>query len=181
MHYNEILQVAGNPLVLPMDETAKMLNGAAFPPSFLAYGRELGYGLLCRLVIVYLPYAGEFEQHPDSWFIQSRKIKAIFEYYLDEMINVLEDDPAYPQLIAHGIPFARTENGEFLFWDGSKKQDNGELPIYFTDFSTGIYHAGDSLYEFIANVTSAQHFKSVLRFTSQPLPATFKPYQQIVW
>ncbi|MBC9932769.1 SMI1/KNR4 family protein [Chitinophaga qingshengii] len=154
-------------------DTFRFPDGRAFPPSYQAFCKELGYGRLCELFLVYVPLG----DYPDSWLVQHRKIKFLFDDYLNPPLFVIREDPQGIELIEHAIPFARSENEDFLFWDMRHPLPDGEYPIYCTAFSSGIYFAGNSLPEFIRKVTSPEHFKSVLNFHTQPLKAVFEGFK----
>ncbi len=177
MFYHQLLTRTATPTLLPLADmdTIFTKGGRALPESYRQYAQEQGYGLLCNLFIVYLPLDGGHENHPDSWFVQRQRISKLFQHYLEKSLYLFKEDESYPELVAHAEPFARSENGDFLFWDTRQVLHNGEMPIYCTDFSSGICHAGNNLFSFIKNVTSAQRFKAVLPFHTQSLPATFKP------
>ena len=176
--YREILGIVGTANVAPIVDLKKpwIDNKLYFPKSYEHYVEELGYGLLCNLFIFYLPWAGKYKMHPDSWFVQNKEMKSLFDYYIQTLLSVLNEDDK--ELLKSAEPFAKSENGEFLFWNRSQILANNEMPIYCTDFSSGIHHVGNSLYDFICLVTG-ENYKSALKLYTNPLPSIFKPYKEI--
>lgn len=151
----------------------------ALPPSYLSFVRELGYGRLCGLFIVYIPFDQPHTHHPDTLSVQNDAMRSTFQEYLELDISMLED-PVCRDLVTHAEPFGISENGHFLFWDTRAPTGAGEYPIYLADFPVGIYPAGDSLVEFIKIVTDPVRFQSVLRFSNAPRPASFYPFPDIL-
>lgn len=148
-------------------------NMMFFPKSYETYSKELGYGLLCNLFIIYLPWAGEYNLHPDSWFVQNIEMKDLFQYYLDVELSIFDENDK--KLLEFAEPFAKSENGEFLFWDKRVVLENNEMPIYFTDFASGIFYVGSTIYELITIVTG-EEYKNVLKFYTKQLPLTFESF-----
>ncbi|NSL88090.1 SMI1/KNR4 family protein [Chitinophaga sp. Mgbs1] len=178
--YNDIVTITQEPKIFGDQDfldTFRFENGYPFPPSYTAFCNELGYGKLCDLFLIYIPMG----DHPDSWVVQYKKMKGLFDYYLDPPLFAIREAEGGTDLIANAIPFARSENGEFLFWDIRHPQPHGEFPVYFTDFSTGIRPAGNSLTTFIKNVSGEATFKSVLKFYQKPLEASFQGFKELIW
>jgi len=178
--FEKIINIKTQPVIFG-DEislaTFRFENGAPFPPSYLSFCRELGYGRLCDLFLIYIPLG----EHPDSFLLQSEEMKDLFISYIDPPLYAIQEVPGGVELIKNAVPFARSENGEFLFWDIRNQLPDGEFPIYFTDFSNGISLAGNSIPEFIKNVTSPDRFKSILKFYPKPLNNTFEGFKELVW
>ncbi|HWW41500.1 SMI1/KNR4 family protein [Pedobacter sp.] len=175
MKFEELLEITG--AVTGKADEATLANyrlpgGLSFPPSYRQFCLELGHGLLCGLFMIYMPMADE--QHPDAFQLQYPAMRSLFDTYLDPPLLAISDTPGGIGLIQNGVPFATSENGEFLFWDIRERLPDGEFPIYFTGFDLGIVHAGNSLFEFLALVTRSETFKSVLPFYTRPLEAVFR-------
>ncbi|KAA2242647.1 hypothetical protein F0L74_08940 [Chitinophaga agrisoli] len=178
--YEKIVTVKETPKIFADErflQTFRFDNGQPLPPSYQAFCTELGYGRLCNLFLVYIPMG----DHPDSWEVQFEEMKDLFDSYIDPPLYAVEEVEGGVDLIKNAAPFARSENGEFLFWDMRHPLADGEFPIYFTDFSAGISLAGNSLPEFIKNVSTASSFKSILKFYSKPLEASFEGFKELVW
>ncbi|SDF14066.1 hypothetical protein SAMN05216464_11393 [Mucilaginibacter pineti] len=173
--FKDILHIKGE-WITAGDETAiaafRLPDGNLLPPSYLQFCRELGYGLLCNLFMIYIPMADA--DHPDSFQLQSAAMRLLFEQYLNPPLFAITDTPDGVALISAAVPFAATENGEFLFWDTRNRLPNGEYPVYFTGFNNGIIHTGNSLTELILNVTTQVGVKPVLPFYLKPLDAVFE-------
>jgi hypothetical protein len=178
--YSEMLNITRPPKVFgdaSSLESFRFENGPGFPPSYKQFCEELGYGRLCGLFLIYPPLG----DHPDSFMMQNEDMKGLFEGYTDPPLFSLTEQPGAIELVKNAEPFAKSENGEFLFWDIDNQLDDGEFPIYFTDFSSGVKAAGNSLKEFIAIVTDPARYKKVLHFYQQPLAKSFEGFQELVW
>lgn len=173
--YKDILNVSKNSSIFPdysFLDTFQFDNGKNLPPSYKDFCKELGYGLLCRLFLIYIPQGN----HPDSWMIQNEDMKYLFLSYINPPLHAITKVEKGVDLIRRAEPFARSENGDFLFWDTENSLSNGEFPVYFTNFSNGINFAGNSLLEFIKIITSESTFKSVLNFHKRPLNPVFEGF-----
>jgi hypothetical protein len=111
--------------------------------------------------------------HPDSWLVQNKALKQLFNDYLNPPLSSIA---AHIDLIKNAELFAMSENGEFLFWDIQHPLPNGEFPIYFTDFAIGVFFAGNSIAEMIETFTDHAQFKSVLKFYENPLIPCFEGF-----
>lgn len=156
-------------------DSFRFANGKKFPDSYKKFVQQYGYGLALGQFNIYLPMAG----YGDCLLLRSEEIKGT---YINDVLNDdiwfdLEPDGS-PALLMRLFPFASSDNGFYLFWDPESGSDT-ELDIYLTDFrGTGFIKAGDSLFDLIENLTGSG-YKSVLPFTAQPLPKTFKCLQRI--
>lgn len=115
--------------------------------------------------------------YPDSFVNQSAGIKSTYSDVLcnpDEVWFDLEPD-ADIEVLRRLVPFSKSENGFYLFWDVDSGKD--EMDIYVSDFNgLGFVKAASSLCEFFERVTSAERYKQVFPlFRQSPLPATFEP------
>jgi hypothetical protein len=119
--------------------------------------------------------------HPDSFQVQSESMKELFDDYLNPPLDIVQRTENGAELISRALPFARSENGDFLFWDTGEPLSDGEYPIYLTDFSGGINLAGNALDEVIKNLIHPDHFRSVLFFHNKPLESTFKCFRQLYY
>lgn len=151
------------------------VNGKKFPPSYVSFVRQYGYGLSCGLFIIYIPMG----DYPDSFFVRSREIISTYQDVLDNKEELWFDvapDLEYSQL-KDLIPFGVSENGDYLFWDIMSKED--EMDIYITDFrATGFIRVATDLYDFFYKVTSPDKYKEVLPFAQEMLPNTFQPFDK---
>ncbi len=166
------------PLITQVDTTFlythRFADGKGFPPSYLDFATHWGWGRLCGLFLVYVPLG----QHPDSWPVQSRRIRekmAIFYAEMDHDPFLLE--PAgYAGLEQALVPFARSENGGYLAWDTTHRDAENEFPIYVLMANLGgIRYGGKNFNQFVKNCTDATRVKDTLGPGYQPLPATFEP------
>ena len=147
-------------------------NGKSFPKSYINFAKSYGYGLSAKLFIIYIPIDG----HEDSFFKRSAEIISTYQDVIDDSAQLWFD--MGKQLTYHHlkylVPFAWSENGHYLFWDTTSTHLQNECDIYITDFKgLPFTRVAQNLYEFFAQVTSETHFKNVLPFSHQPLPASF--------
>lgn len=146
-----------------------------FPPSYQEFAREFGWGRFGGLFLIYVPLG----DYPDSWPVRSPYIREAMDEFYEEMEPAdpfpLEPD-GYPGLEKALLPFAMSENGEYLAWDTSQRGSDKELPIYVLAARMGsLRYGGASLHEFVERCLSGQEVKQVLGPGYPPLPPTFEP------
>ena len=167
------LQVSGTRVAVDPDELAAgIAPGTPFPPSYVEFVSRFGYGLLCDRFLVYPPLG----DYPDSFHQQSPGIRAALleTLHLDDRDYDFQLAPdGSPELVQRLVGFATGENGESLFWD---LQPGGpaETPIYATGSGLGLRFGGRDLRDFIIRITHPAQFKAILKFSSEPLPLTFR-------
>jgi hypothetical protein len=151
-----------------------LADGKGFPPSYLDFATRLGWGRLCGLLLVYVPLG----QHPDSWLVQSPGIRQRLEDFYQAMEHdpfLLEPD-GYEGIDQWLIPFAKSENGEYLAWDLAHRSANGELPIYVVaSRMAGIRYGAKNLYQFVEKCTDNAAIKTMLGPGYEALPLVFDP------
>jgi hypothetical protein len=152
-------------------------DGTSFPTSYIEFARQYGFGLTCGEFLIYIPMGG----YCDSFFSQSCAIKGTYSDVLGNPNDVwfdIEPDVDFERL-KRLIPFASSDNGNYLFWDSARTVPN-EMDIYITDFrGLGFVKAASSLYELIEKMTDPKQFKEVFPlFYQEELPATFMPFQK---
>jgi hypothetical protein len=152
----------------------RLADGLGFPPSYLDFATQLGWGRLCGLLLIYVPLG----QYPDSWLVQSPKIKQ----YMDEFYEETEHDPfllepdGYQGLERSLLPFAMSENGEYLAWDLAHRTPDGELPIYvIASRLGGIRYGAENLYRFVEKCTDDAAAKTMFGNGYQALAPIFEP------
>jgi len=158
----------------------KLPNGLSFPPSYADFAIKYGWGRLCELFLIYIPLPLHDGQYPDSWEVRSKVIKERMNdfYSSDECVSgnwsfVFEPDGS-PDLTEYAIPFAMSENGDYLIWDTRNPDEHGEFPIYLIAprFSGNIY-CGKNLAEFVDYAVN-RFFEHTDGATA--LTATFEPF-----
>lgn len=151
-------------------------DGSSFPVSYVDFAKQYGYGRTCGEFFIYIP----MRDYCDSFFNRCKAIKSTYNHLLNNPDDVwfdLKPDADF-EMLKRLIPFAKSENGYYLFWDPYGSIAN-EMDIYITDFRTGFIKVARNLYELIDKMTSAQHFQEVFPlFRQQPLPATFEPMKR---
>ncbi|MDO6819041.1 SMI1/KNR4 family protein [Zobellia sp. 1_MG-2023] len=161
--------------------TYKFKNGKGFPKSYKEFVENYGYGLTGESFIVYIPMGN----YGDSFHIQNPIFK---EGFLDVLTwgdpEELNEDILYPdgslELLKRAEPFAKSVDGEYLFWDIESENEEGEFDIYITDFrGLGFTKVAENLYQFFDRITSKSDFKSIIPFNEFPLSPTFKPFSKV--
>lgn len=150
-------------------------DGTSFPASYVDFATQYGYGLTCGQFLIYVWTDTSF---CDSFPNQSLAIQSTYSDVLNNADDVwfdLKPDADFEKL-KRFIPFARSENGYYLFWDPVRNRPD-EMDIYITDFNgLGFVRAASDLYELFEKMTSPDRFKEVFPlFVQEALPATFKP------
>ena len=175
----DIFEQLKNQLVIVPADTAylqahKLADGQGFPDSYIAFATQLGWGRLCNLWLIYVPLG----QYPDSWLVQNPKIKQVMNDFYAEMEHdpfLIEPD-GYEGIEYSLIPFAMSENGEYLTWDIAHRASNGELPIYvIASRLGGIRYGAENLYHFVEKCMDNIAVKTMLGTGYHALPAVFEP------
>ena len=177
------LEVQGTPIEhgdITFLETYTFDNGSHFPKSYRDFAKQLGYGKTLGQFLIYIP----MDDHGDSWNVRSEEIRDTYFEEIeniededdDDFVYILEPDGSL-ELMKTWVPFASSENGEYLFWD-IREEHNKEFDIYITDFRSGIIKAAKDLHELIDKMSDPEKFKKVLPFNEKPLPKVFKPLKR---
>lgn len=153
----------------------RLADNLGFPPSYQAFAKEFGWGRLGGLLLIYVPLG----DYPDSWLVRSSYMRQALDAFYAEMEPdypfFLEPD-GYLGLECSLLPFAMSENGEYLAWDTSKRGPDEELPIYvIASRLGGLRYGGANLNEFVERCLSEQAIKQVLGPGYPPLLPTFEP------
>lgn len=159
--------------------THRLADNLGFPPSYKAFAKDFGWGHLGNLFLIYVPLGA----YPDSWLVRSSFIRKAMDDFYQEMESddpfLLEPD-GYLGLQDTLLPFAMSENGEYLAWDISKRGPDKELPIYvIASRMGGIRYGGADLQEFVERCLSEPEVKQVLGPGYPPLPPTFEPLELV--
>ena len=96
----------------------RFADGSAFPVSYVDFAQQFGYGITCGEFIVYIPRG----DYCDSFLNQSKAIKNTYCDVLEKPDDVwfpLEPDADF-EILRRLIPFAKSENGYYLFWDSER-------------------------------------------------------------
>lgn len=151
--------------------------GKALPPSYKDFCLELGYGRLFDLFRVYIPL--EDPESKESLQYNMKLMKQMVEDYAHPFLG-RDRDPEELELLIDAVPFARSDQGQYLYWKADYLLDDGEYPIYYADFSRGITgtHAGDSIPEMIERLTSEEYVRYILIFSPRPLNARFTAFRK---
>lgn len=156
--------------------TYQLADQQGFPPSYQAFAREFGWGRLGQLLLLYVPLG----DYVDSWLVRSPAIRqALLACYQDAdpaADSFLWEPDGYPGLEQALLPFAKSENGQYLAWDTSHRRPDQELPIYvIAARMAGLRYAGATLDEVVARCLHPHEVRRVLGPGYAPLPPTFDP------
>lgn len=160
------------PQILKDLEDFRFENGRKFPRSYREFAGKYGYGRVLDLFLIYIP----MKNYPDSIFVQSRAIKNTYQDILDNKTQCWFDLGEHITLetLNNLYPFAKSENGDYLFWDIESGAD--EMDIYLSNFrGIDFVPVAKSLDEFFVVATTDTLFHQFpLKFGS-PLPKKFQP------
>lgn len=168
------LQLLG-PTLATADETAlaqtRLAGGFGLPASYRDFARTYGYGLLCGLLIIFVPIPDCDE---DDLVTRSPALGAFFREGIAEEWFEYEPDGS-PDLVARLVPFGISENGHFLAWNPAEITGPDEAMIYVVSPKfLAVRRAAPTLYELIAGCLD-ERVKQILGSGYAPLPATFRP------
>lgn len=151
-------------------ENFRFENGLGFPASYIDFATTCGYGRLCGFFITYIPMGN----HADSWYVQTKYIKGAILEAIEQNLAEYEPDGS-KELLERAVPFAMSENGDYLFWDITEMKDN-EYPIYVLgDPMLAIWFGANNLYEFVEKCNDSNAVKKILGSGMYPLLPTFQP------
>ena len=86
-------------------------NGRGFPLSYREFAKKYGYGLLCKLFLIYVPLG----EYCDSWSNQAKILKHTFnEFISNNWYLTLKPDGNEP-LIKNAVPFGKVRMAIFFF------------------------------------------------------------------
>lgn len=174
MTYKKLLKVNRQSALQADSDTMKRIrlpDGRPLPKSYQDFCSELGFGKLFNLFEVFVPLKDE--NAPYALQSQIAQMKLMFLDYIHPFLGA-GPEAAEITLLEHAVPFARSDEGQYLYWDLSKSLENGEYPIRYAYFSMQITGtpAGNSMAELIENMT-CEKSRDILIFNYRPLKAVF--------
>jgi hypothetical protein len=121
-------------------------DGRGFPESYRAFVRELGWGRLFGLWLVYPPVRPGYA---DGWQRRCRiltdRFRAVYrEGEAKDYGWMIEPDGNWAMVDALEV-VAWSENGDLLLWDVSARDAHGEFPVYRSGRIDTIELVGPSL------------------------------------
>jgi len=144
------IRTQGDPTLTHVDldllDSYRFADGAGFPASYRAFVREMGWGRLFGLWLVYPPVLGGYA---DGWQARSRILTERFrDVYRDgeaeEFDWMIEPDGTW-SLVDSLRVFAISENGDVLLWDTAVRDERGEFPVYCSQRMDSLRLLGPSL------------------------------------
>lgn len=147
-------------------------NGRGLPLSYREFAKKYGYGLLCNLFLIYVP----LRKYCDSWSNQTKILKHTFNEFISNNWYLTLKPDGDETLIKNAVPFGKSENGDFLFWNILSEPQRDEFEIYITDFGgMGVLKIADSIDEFIESITANKLQPKISAIINHSLPAVFHP------
>ncbi|MGF7124799.1 SMI1/KNR4 family protein [Rhodococcus sp. AG1013] len=124
-------------------DTFRFPDGAGFPDSYRAFVRELGWGRLFGLWLVYPPVRGGYAAaaRPGA---RSSRAKAYRDGQVEEFDWMIEPDGNWALVDSLQV-FAISENGDVLLWDTAARDERGEFPVYCSQRMNSLRLLGPSL------------------------------------
>lgn len=151
-------------------DSTQLQPGFKLPQSYRHFAMELGYGLLCRLLIIYIPMEGE-----DSLLRRNAVLRHTIQQGIEEELFEYEPDGS-PELAKRLVPFGISENGHILAWDPKDRSGPDEHRIYVLGSKLlAVRRAAKDLYEFVEECLDSR-VKGMLGSGYSPLPAVFEPF-----
>jgi len=144
------IRVQGTPTVSHLDldllESYAFPDGSGFPASYSDFVRNLGWGRLFGLWLVYPPVLAG---HADGWQARSRILtERVREAYHDgrsEKFDWMVEPDGDWALIDSLRVFAISENGDVLLWDTAARDGRGEFPVYCSQRMNSLRLLGPTL------------------------------------
>lgn len=179
------LSIIGRPTIfgdLDFLENFRFSNKRKFPISYKKFVKEYGYGRALGGWFIYIPMGN----YGDSWLEQNPLFKERFEYVLDwdeEIVDMILEPDGSRELMQKCEPFAKSEDGSYLFWDIESQPIEEEFDIYLTDFSgLGVRKVATSIDELFDKMTDNNLFKEVEPlFRQEPYPAIFECIEELYY
>lgn len=161
--------------------THLLADGIGFPPSYIDFATQLGWGRRCGLWLVYVPLG----QYCDSWLMCSPVIEqAMKSFYAeegDDYLLLLEPD-GYPGLRQSLVPFAMSENGAYLVWDLARRNAENELPLYVIASRMGGIHFGaENLYQFVESCPDYVAAEAAFGSRYDPAESPIRALRPVYW
>lgn len=141
------------------------------PPSYCDFAQQCGYGLLCNLLIVYIPMPGcdglAERNAVLTHVIHEGVANGWFEYEPD----------GSPELVRRLIPFGISENGHILAWNPHEQTNKNEHYIYTIGSKLlAVRRAAPDLFSLV-EMCLDERVRGILGSGYTPLPPTFHPYK----
>jgi hypothetical protein len=144
------IRVQGAPTLEHVDldllDTYRFADGAGFPESYRAFVREVGWGRLFGLWLVYPPV---LEGYADGWQARSRilteRLREAYRDGQDEEYDWMIEPDGDWSLIDSLRVFAFSENGDVLLCDTAARDARGEFPVYCSQKMNALRLLGPSL------------------------------------
>jgi len=147
--------------------------GFTLSPSYKKFVKKYGSGLLCGFFNIFVPGSKvDLVNRSEEY---KKTIKENIKMGLWKNVKGISED-----WLLNLFPFGSTDNGDIMCWDISKKNDDGEYPIYLLDSEQEAAPLlAQSLNELIEEVCIRQKLDQIFPMgqgQSWSLPNTFEPY-----
>ncbi|AZS38909.1 MULTISPECIES: hypothetical protein [Microbacterium] len=128
----------------------RMDDGLGFPPSYVSFVREFGWGRLFGLWLIYTPVPAGFG---DGVLGRGRRLTEQLRDAFRESQALGYDWIVEPReswdVTKRLTVFATSENGDYLAWDTGSRDGRLEMPIYHTTRFNSLTRIGSDLFESI--------------------------------
>ena len=160
----------------------KLIRNEQIKDNNKRFVKEYGYGKALGGWFIYIPMGN----YGDSWLEQNPLFKERFEDVLDwdeEIVDMILEPDGSRELMQKCEPFAKSEDGSYLFWDIESQPIEEEFDIYLTDFSgLGVRKVATSIDELFDKMTDKNLFKEVEPlFRQEPYPAIFECIEELYY
>ncbi len=170
------LEVSATPAVTATRdemERVRLREGFELPASYRDFADRLGYGLLCDLLIIYIPMGS----HGDSLPVRHQEMRETIEESLEADLVEYEPDGSR-ELLQRLVPFGISENGHTLAWDPEEPTGDGEYMIFVIGSKyLAVRRGAPDLYAFVESCLDGR-VKGMLGSGYEPLPARFRPMKR---
>jgi hypothetical protein len=144
-------------------------KGFQLPASYCDFATEFGYGLLCNLLIIYLPMKGG-----DTLPLRSKELAGMLHQTMASGFFEYGPDGS-PDLVSRLVPFGISENGHTLAWDPELRKNLKEPLIYVVGPKClAVRKGAPNLYTFVEQCLD-ERVRGMLGPGYNPLNATFRP------
>lgn len=152
--------------------------GFRLPPSYRAFSRECGAGVIGGQVRIFTPVPVEAADIVPRAHIISHSVAVAIESLAanpltrDEPFRFTVEGDADAALMDRACFFGTTEGGAFLFWDVVEGEEEYEVWALGSDLET-VHYGGASLVELVKGL-QGHEILHILGEGARPLPATFE-------
>jgi hypothetical protein len=140
------------------------------PQSYCDFARSFGYGLLCNLVIIFIPKEGD-----DDLTKRSSTLTTVIQGGVENDYFGYGPDGS-GELVQALIPLGISENGHILAWNSNERSEDNEHVIYLIGYKLGyVKRAAPNLYALVEGCID-NSISELIGESAQLIRPTFQPY-----